>query len=244
LNSIPHEWSQKILSAHQNKRAKPNLESGVEVSEAYEIQGKFVLAQESPVIGFKSALSSVQAQEAFEMSEPVFGALLENSEVKSGFALSGMVKPMIEIEMGFQLGASLTAPVSVVDFNQVFTGAIMSIDLAEVAFEGRPGGVDLIASNAAGGRFLRGPKFHCSDPGEVAVELSCDGAVINSGRSGDIGDQRALAIWLVNRALSLGYELRSGMHIMTGAIGQILPANPGNYQARFGDHGVFEFRLD
>jgi 2-keto-4-pentenoate hydratase len=213
------------------------------VSEAYDIQSEFVRAQESQIIGLKAAISSAQAQATFAMSEPVFGALLANSEIQSGFQLSDMVMPMVEIEMGFQLGASLTAPLSIVDFNQVFMGTSMTIDLAEVAFEGRPSGRDLIASNAAGGRFLRGPIFHCNDPNEVDVELSYEGDVINAGRSGDIGDQRELAIWLVNRALALGYELRSGMHIMTGALGQILPAKSGNYQARYGDHGVYEFRL-
>jgi 2-keto-4-pentenoate hydratase len=213
------------------------------VSEAYDIQSEFVRAQESQIIGLKAAISSAQAQATFAMSEPVFGALLANSEIQSGFQLSDMVMPMVEIEIGFQLGASLTAPLSIVDFNQVFMGTSMTIDLAEVAFEGRPSGPDLIASNAAGGRFLRGPIFHCNDPNEVDVELSYEGEVINAGRSGDIGDQRELAIWLVNRALALGYELRSGMHIMTGALGQILPAKSGNYQARYGDHGVYEFRL-
>lgn len=243
MNSKASDWSHKILSAHQDRRAKPNIAPDISASDAYDIQGEFVAAQESPIIGFKAALSSAKAQAAFEMSEPVFGALLTNSEFQSGFELSDMVTPMIEIEMGFLLGASLNAPLSIVDFNQVFMGTTMTIDLAEVGFEGRPTGFDLIASNAAGGRFLRGKTFHCNDPSDVNVELSCDGAVINAGYSGDIGDQRELAIWLVNRALKLGYELRSGMHIMTGAIGQILPAKPGNYQARYGDHGVCEFSL-
>jgi 2-keto-4-pentenoate hydratase len=243
LNSKPSDWGLKILSAHQNRRPKPNLAEDVSVSDAYDIQGEFVRAQESPVIGFKSALSSSQAQAAFGMSEPIFGALLANSEVQSGFELSEMAMPMLEVEMGFLLGASLTAPLSMVDFNQVFMGTSMTIDLAEAAFEGRPSGVDLIASNAAGGRFLKGPVFHCNDPNEVSIELRCEDVVVNTARSGDIGDQRELAIWLVNRALAQGYELRSGMHIMTGSLGQMLPAKPGNYQARYGDHGVYEFRL-
>jgi 2-keto-4-pentenoate hydratase len=244
LNSKQNDWSHKILSAHKNRRPKPNLASGISISDAYDIQSEFVQAQESPIVGFKSALSSLQAQATFEMSEPVFGALTANSEIQSGFDLSEMAMPMIEIEMGFQLGASLTSPLSIVDFNQVFMGTSMTIDLAEVSFESRPSGIDLIASNAAGGRFLRGSVFHCNDPNDVDVGLSYEGSVINTGRSGDIGDQRELAIWLVNRALALGYELRSGMHIMTGAIGQILPAKPGNYQARYGDHGMVDFRLN
>ena len=243
MNSKTNDWSQKILSAHQDRRPKPNLAPGISAADAYNIQRAFVTGQESPVVGFKAALSSVKAQAAFETSEPVFGALLANAEIQSGFELSNMVTPMIEIEMGFLLGASLTAPMSMVDFNQVFIGTTMTIDLAEVGFEGKPSSFDLIASNAAGGRFLRGKTFHCNDPNDVNVELSCDGTLINAGRSGDIGDQRELAIWLVNQALKRGYELRSDMHIMTGAIEQILPAKPGNYQARYGDHGMCEFSL-
>jgi 2-keto-4-pentenoate hydratase len=100
-----------------------------------------------------------------------------------------------------------------------------------------------VTSNAAAGRFMAGPGIACNDPNTVAVELHHNGEVINAATSGDIGDQRELAVWLVNQALRQGYEVYSGMLVMTGAIGQILPAKPGHYEAKFGEFGSFSFDL-
>jgi 2-keto-4-pentenoate hydratase len=243
VNSRQTELAIDIAKAHQSGRAKPNADADLTLAEAYEVQGSVVTHLGGSVVGFKSALSSAAAQAAFSMTEPVFGALLSQAEVGSGFALAEMATPMIEIEMGFQLGATLTSTLSPEDFNQVFMSTVMAIDLADVGFSSRPAGMDLVTSNAAGGRFLRGDAIHCNDPNTVAAELKFNGEVINAAVSGDIGDQRALAVWLVNKALALGYEVSSGMLVMTGAMGQILPAKPGHYEACYGDLGRFSFEL-
>lgn len=243
MNSRQTDLADKIAHAHQGGHARPNADPDLSLAEAYEVQRGVVSRLGESVVGFKSALSSTAAQTAFAMTEPVFGALLAEAEVSSGFELAEMATPMIEIEMGFQLGATLTSTLSPEDFNQVFMATLMTIDLADVGFVSRPSGVDLVTSNAAGGRFLRGNAIQYNDPNTVAVELMHNGEVINAAVSGDIGDQRALAVWLVNKALSLGYEVNSGMLVMTGAIGQIQPAKPGHYEARYGDFGNFSFDL-
>lgn len=243
MNLSQTDLAHQIVSAHQTGQPKPIVDDELSLADAYKVQSDVVSQLGGTVVGFKAALSSKAAQSVFSVSEPVFGALLSNAEIQSGFDLSEMVAPMVEIEMGFELGASLTAPLSPLDFNQVFRSTVMAIDLAEVGFTGRPSGLDLVTSNAAGGRFLRGGEVVCNDPNAVSAELWLDGAMINSGLSGDIGDQRSLAVWLVNQALSLGYEVSSGMLIMTGAIGQILPAKPGRYEAKYGSAGSFSFEL-
>lgn len=243
MNSSQTELARQIVTAHQTAQPKPIAGDGLSLEEAYAVQSAVVSQLPGTVVGYKSAISSAAAQSVFSLSEPVFGALLSGAEVVSGFDLSTMNTPMIEIEMGYQIGVTLTSTLSPEDFNQVFSATVMAIDIAEVGFQSRPSGMDLVTSNAAGGRFMRGPIIVCNDPNRVEMALHCNGELINGGISGDIGDQRGLAVWLVNRALSLGYEVNSGMLVMTGAIGQILPAKAGHYEARYGDKASFSFDL-
>lgn len=244
MNSRLNDWGEAIAIAHKAGELKPVVDPSITIEDAYRIQNEVVTRLGGRVLGFKSALSSTQAQKAFGVAEPVFGVLPDVSKVGSGFSLEEMAMPMIEIEMGFELGASLSGPLTSVDFNQVIRTSVMAIDIADVGFTGKPGGCDLITSNAAGGRFLRGDDFQCNDPNAVSVALKRDGETINTAKSGDIGDQRDLAVWIINRALSLGYEVTSGMLIMTGALGQILPAKAGDYTAEYEGFGSLQIRLN
>ena len=228
-----------MAASHQNCEPKPTLDGEFSIPEAYEIQGQMVDLLGSTIVGYKSALSSLPAQAAFSVSEPLLGVLLEAAAVDANFSLEQMVMPMIEVEMGYELGADVTAPIAIEDFSKTFSCARIAIDLAEVAYTGKPSAADLVAGNSAAGRFIAGAIIGLDDPNAVQVQLLRDGELINEARSGDIGDQRALAVWLVNKALSLGHPVKAEMLVMTGSLGKILPTKPGQYEARYqADEGL------
>jgi len=233
VSSRQQDSAGQMAAAHQNCQPKPTLEGEFSLPEAYEIQAQMIELLDSTIIGYKSALSSSPAQAAFDVSEPLLGALLENSAVDKNFRLEQMGMPMIEVEMGYELSADVTEPITIEGFSKAFSRARIAIDLPEVGYAGKPSAVDLVAGNSAAGRFLAGAIIGLDDPNAVQVQLLKDGELINEARSGDIGDQRALAVWLVNKALSLGYPVKAEMLMMTGALGQILPAQPGQYEARY-----------
>ena len=56
--------------------------------------------------------------------------------------------------------------------------------------------------------------------------------------------QRDALIWLINRILAQGYELRPGHVLMTGSIGSMHPGKPGLYRADFSALGELNFALD
>lgn len=226
-----------MAQAHKSKALKPTVGGSFSLPEAYEIQREIIELLNSTCVGYKAALSSALAQAAFEVTEPLLGALLEDTSVQSGFDLSAMLLPMIEVEMGYELGVDVTSPVSVESFDKVFSQMYIAIDIPEVGYASKPSAVDLVSGNSAAGRFIRGPAISTPDSNDVQVKLSKDGALINEATSGSIGDQRALAVWLVNKALSLGYPVTKGMFLMSGALGKILPADAGQYSARYESEG-------
>lgn len=233
MNSRLQDRAEQMAIAHQNREPKPTLDGEFSIPEAYEIQGQMVDLLDSTIAGYKSALSSSPAQAAFGVSEPLLGVLLEAAAIDANFRLEQMVMPMIEVEMGYELSADVNAPIGLEDFAKTFSCARIAIDLAEVGYTGKPSAADLVAGNSAAGRFIAGAVIGLEDPNDVQVQLLREGELINEARSGDIGDQRAFAVWLVNKALSLGHPVKADMLVMTGSLGKIQPAQAGHYEARY-----------
>ena len=96
MNSSQTELARQIVTAHQTAQPKPIAGDGLSLEEAYAVQSAVVSQLPGTIVGYKSAISSAAAQSVFSLSEPVFGALLSEAEVVSGFDLSTMNTPMIE----------------------------------------------------------------------------------------------------------------------------------------------------
>ena len=58
-----------------------------------------------------------------------------------------------------------------------------------------------------------------------------------------LGGQLHALAWLINQTLARGYRIESGHIFMSGAIGGMCPALPGNYVAEFGSLGRIEFSV-
>ncbi len=53
----------------------------------------------------------------------------------------------------------------------------------------------------------------------------------------------AAALELVNAAVAAGYELRPGQVLLSGAVGAMMPAEPGDYVADYGALGTLRFTV-
>ena len=78
----------------------------------------------------------------------------------------------------------------------------------------------------------------------IPVSLTCEGTTLLQGETGEVlaGQRHALA-WLINQVLLRGYSIEAGQIFMTGSIGGMYPAKPGNYRADFGLLGTLEFSI-
>ena len=221
--------------------------------QAYDIQHQMVTARLAGAVpvGFKAGLTSLAAQQRFSVSEPVAGVLMPGGRVDSPVKLSGFKHPMMELELGFVMASPITAPVRDVSALSALVAAVFPvIELPDLAFAdiGSLSGIDIVASNVASHSWLQGDARSPAlfDLNAIPVTLSRNDVLLLSSRSDDVMGSQWLALqWLINRTLANGWTLEAGQLLITGAIGRMLPAEPGTYRADFGPLGsvVYEMQV-
>jgi 2-keto-4-pentenoate hydratase len=58
-----------------------------------------------------------------------------------------------------------------------------------------------------------------------------------------MGDQWQALLWLVNQTIANGWEIAPGQVGITGALGKMLPVQPGTYRADFAELGTIVWRV-
>lgn len=227
--------------------------ANLDVDMAYAVQKSFVEAclDSETIGGFKAALTAPAAQQAFGMAMPITGVLFSNGAQTSGATveMTNFRTLMLETELGFRLGETITAPLgSVAELRERVNAAFPMIELADPGFgTAKITGFDLITGNAASAAFLSGiaaPTWRDVDLNAVVVTFSRDGETLHEATAGDVmGDQWQALLWLVNQIAGQGYNLEPGHVLMTGSIGRMHPAKPGSYQADYGDFGKLTFTV-
>ena len=73
---------------------------------------------------------------------------------------------------------------------------------------------------------------------DLVISLSHNGAAVNSGEVQDaLGGPSSSAGLIWSEARARGYNLTPGLILMTGACGQVVPAEKGKYEVDFGALG-------
>ncbi len=262
IGFVSSAWSQEqnladiLIQAETARQLIPVLSvqhPTMDVDMAYRIQKVYVekkLTNEK-LAGFKAGLTSQGGQQQFGVSAPVAGALFESGKLTDEVIIDSTIfhQLMLETEIGFIIGTSLTQPVANPAALQKSIQAIMPvIELPDLGFTdmNRLKGVDIIAANVAAKQFIVGQPQAVSDVdlNTVTVILSLNEQEINRGKGADAsGDQWQAAFWLVNKMIEQGWTLEAGQILMTGALGKMLPGKPGKYVADYGDFGKIVFEV-
>lgn len=250
-------FAEKLLSAHKQRQPIPHL-SQVQASavpaSAYQIQQSYVKLRQvnDPIAGFKAGLTSKAGQKKFAVSQALSGILFSSGHVTdaSQIKLSNAGKLMLETEIGFILSADINKPITQVSDLKGKTASLVSvIELPDIGFVSpkQIKGIDLIAANVASHQFVMGTPVSIGDIkdlNQLAVKLSHNGKKVNQGLGSDtLGDQWEALLWLVNQLISQGYQLSAGELLITGALGKMIPAAKGDYQADFGALGKIDFKI-
>jgi len=145
---------------------------------------------------------------------------------------------MLEVELTYKTKAKITAPVKdEAELKELIESVHPSIEVPQLYFQdmSKVAVFDIIAAGVGSKKFLVGPAAELSDPDTVSIKLEKDGEVINEGPATDaLGGQWKALLWIVNNIVENGYVIEEGQYIMTGALGKMLPAQPGEYKADFG----------
>lgn len=220
---------------------------------AYAVQQRLVAgwAASDAVAGYKSAFGSQALQQRFGLRGPAI-AVLSASGVRRAegtdpvsITLGGYRRPMLETEVALRIGAPLSrAPETPAGLLPFIDAVMPAIEIPELALDGAapPSGVDYIATNIGTRRYLLGTPRPVELIGQPAPQLVLrrDGLMLSEG----LADATlTLALELVRQVLARGYELQPGQVLLTGVVGSLVPAEPGEYEADYGELGRIRFRL-
>ncbi len=252
----------ELEAAEQNRRPRRQLRRDfpdLTIDDSYAIQAAWMAHKAKAgrrVLGRKIGLTSRAMQQAFGISEPDYGTLLDDMFFGDGETIPGdrFIVPMVEVELAFVLGRPLVGEaVSVTDVLSATEYVQPAIEIIDARTERvdaetgqRRGVLDTIADNAAsagvvlGGRPVR--------PGDVDLRwagavLYRNGVIEETGlAAGVLGHPAAGIAWLARRFTRHGVVLEAGQVILAGSFTRALPVTPGDvFHADYGPLGSFGF---
>ncbi|MFJ7078933.1 2-keto-4-pentenoate hydratase [Streptomyces sp. NPDC098781] len=249
----PSAMARALYDARRDRAPIPpftDSDPSLTMSDGYAIQQELVrllLADGDQVIGHKVGATSEAMQRLIGLDSPDYGPVLGSTLHHDGdtLALDRFIAPKIEAEIGFVLGDRLRGPgVTVDDARSAIAGAVAAMEIVDSRIaDWRIRLADTVADLASNGAVA----LSCQvvplagiDPRDIAMTLSRDGEVIDSGKgAAALGDPVAVLAWLANTLGEAGVCLEPGHLILTGALHAAVPLAPGDtFRADFGPLGA------
>lgn len=243
------EFVDKLVRALKEGSKYPSLsieQPGATIELAYEIQQLFVAELQTEKAGYKAAVTSEPIQQIMSIKAPVSGVLFSSGEFQANSTIDDSKDLLIETELGFQTNIDITKPVEPAKVYTLFECYYPMIEIASPNLEGKPNGVDLIASNSASFGFIKGDRigFDTTDPDSVVASLNRGNDELHSANCSSVmGGQSIALAWLINQILSREPLIPSNSLLMSGSVGPAHPATSGEYTGRFGELGEIRFSI-
>lgn len=202
---------------------------GMTIADSYTIQELNIrrrLAEGRVLCGRKIGLTSRAMQTLLGVSEPDFGALLDDMFVEDGESVAAdtLIQPKAEAEVAFVLRKDLAGPgVTTIEALRAIEGAAAAIEVVDSRIaDWRITIADTIADNASSGRVVLGTRLvpvHQLDLRLVGMGIWHNGELADSGAGvAALGNPVRCVAWLANTLGMLGSGLRAGDVVMSGAL--------------------------
>lgn len=213
----PAEIAARIADARASGVAIPDF-TGV-THDPYIVQDIATAARRiagGVTIGRKIGLTSQAAQQMFGVHEPDSGWLWADCRFASGdTTATPLIAPRVEAEIALVLGRDVDDPAIAADCVDHALPAIEIVDSAIADWDVRL--FDTVADNASGWGIVLG------------MTLARNGTIESRGiGAATLGGPLKALDWLAHHAAARGVPLRAGEIVMTGALGPVLPAVPGD----------------
>lgn len=187
-------------------------------------------------VGCKIGLTSPSVQRQLGVDQPDFGLLFADMEVDNGgeVAPGRLLQPRCEVELAFILGADLDeAQLISADVLRAIDWVLPAIEIVDSRIAGWDITlVDTVADNASSGAFVLGHEARSADEVDFllcGMTLEKDGQTVSTGvGAACLGSPVNAALWLARTMAKMGEPLRRGDLILTGALGPMIAAAPGD----------------
>lgn len=217
-----------------------------DVKAAYEVQSyntDRALAAGRRLVGRKIGLTAASVQKQLGVDQPDYGMLFADMARGDGedIKLSDTMQPKVEAEIAFIVGKDLTdEQLTIADLFRAIEYAVPAIEIVGSRIANWDIKItDTIADNASSGLYILGSRpvrltdfdpVLCGmvtekfgEPLSVGAGIACMGSPLNA------------ALWLAQVMAKAGRPLRAGDTILSGALGPMVPALPGD---------VFDVRIE
>lgn len=220
---------------------------------AYAIQRLYVRERidTEKIAGYKAALTSEGARSQLNADRAATGVLFGTGWKDSGATIqtSEFQYPLIETEIGYVIKKPIQYKLrSVSDVRSYVYGVVPAIEIPDLGYKNFDSVKleDFVATNSASASYILGDPVGVKylDTNTTRVSLRKNGQVVNSGVGSDaMGNQWKALFWLINHIIDQGYTIGEGQVLLTGALGEVLPCEPGSYEADFGNVGTVSFTV-
>jgi 2-keto-4-pentenoate hydratase len=216
-----------------------DLFADADIESAYAVQHlnveRAVAAGRRPV-GRKIGLTSAAVQQQLGVMQPDFGVLFADMAVVDGgqVPVGRLLQPKVEAEVALVLGADLPHPdCTVVELLRAAEFVLPALEIVDSRIaDWDISIVDTVADNASSGLFVLGGTpvpLDRVDLRSVRMTLSRNDEGVSAGSGADcLGSPLNAALWLASALARRGDPLRAGDVLLTGALGPMAAAAPGD----------------
>ncbi|MER7922327.1 fumarylacetoacetate hydrolase family protein [Streptomyces sp. NPDC096057] len=231
------------------------FDDGGDLASAYAVQQLNVrrgLDAGRRLVGRKIGLTSPAVQHQLGVDQPDFGALFADMAVPDGgeVPLGRLLQPKVEAEVALVLGRDLPErECTLVDVLRAVDFALPALEIVDSRIaDWDISLVDTVADNASCGLYVLGGTpvpLDRVDLRAVTMTMQRNGETVSEGTGAAcLGSPLNAALWLASALAERGDPLRAGDLVLTGALGPMAPAEPGDsFEAHILDLGSARVRF-
>lgn len=255
---------QRLHQAEQNReqiRALSLDHPEITIEDAYAIQRQWVelkIAEGRTLKGHKIGLTSRAMQVSSQITEPDYGALLDDMFFNDGsdIPIDRFIVPRVEVELAFVLAKPLRGPnCTLFDVYNATDYVIPALEIIDARSHNvdpqtqRPRKVfDTISDNAANAGVVMGGrpiKPDALDLRWISALLYRNGVIEESGVAAAVLNHPANGVaWLANKLSPYDVELEAGQIILGGSFTRPVAARRGDtFHADYGPMGCISCRF-
>jgi len=215
----------------------PAIEVGLSLEDGYAVQRAVASEVNGGRFGgIKGGATSPAAQAFFGLDHALLGHLYIDRIWEAGCTVPYLADRVLECEVAIRIDAAGT-PSAI--------APAIEIVRPQLRGEAAKSAGNTVAANLAADACIVGPWQNWDGSAlDAPMRLERDGAAVVETHSSESLNGPAQAIeWIVAEAKRIGFTWSGEVLVITGACGQVVPAERGHYRADFGAFGALSFEV-